>query len=136
VIAKPPELHAEECEQVTLSQSGQLKVQWRSVVEAKLCIKKLRLLKRHIQAEKRAATGAQRKIRAEYMHMVRQRGSKMRGGGFVESLVRTAQTLSRDAARADLANRLAPLEAQRNKCDHIVSQIESVILKIEAAILG
>jgi hypothetical protein len=117
---------------VSISPDGKVDVQWRSIAEAKLAIKKIKLLKKQASVEKKAATNAQRMIRASYTQRVRQRGSKMRGGGWVGSIVRGIQTASRDADRAGLADQLAPWEAKKDQCDRIILQLESLILKIEA----
>jgi hypothetical protein len=136
-VRPEPASAAEEFDPVTVNEmTGELAVQWRSLPEAKHCLKKLKLLKKQILADKRAATAAQRQIRAEYTHMVRQRGSKVRGGGWIGSIVRAGQTASRDADRAQLANLLAPWEAKKNRCDQNVHQIDGLIIQVEEALLG
>lgn len=50
----------------------------------------------------------------------------------VGSIIRAVQHSSRDSQRADLANQLAPLEAEKNRCDFVIQQIEGLILQVQA----
>ena len=77
----------------------------------------------------------QRAIRASYTDQVRQQGSKFRGGGGIGSFVRTVQTISRDAARRELATDLAPLEQQKADIERIVAAIDQVLLQVESYII-
>jgi hypothetical protein len=74
----------------------------------------------------------QRQIRAAYTQLVRQRGSKVRGGGSLGWLIREIQTSNCDAARSQLANELAPLEQQRSCIDAWIVAIDSIILQLQA----
>ena len=66
---------------------------------------------------------------------MRQRGSKLRGGGSIGRLVRTVQTVNRDADRRNLAQQLAPLEQQKNTVDGIINAIDQTILQVEKFII-
>lgn len=104
-------------------------------MEAKLALKQLKLIKKQLSAIKRQATQSQRLIRAQYTHEVRQRGSKVRGGGSLGSFFRTIQTISRDSRRSQLATDLVPLEEQKAKAEAILAALEQAILQIEMHIL-
>ncbi|MEP7342764.1 MAG: hypothetical protein ABI977_33855 [Acidobacteriota bacterium] len=107
----------------------------RTITEAKLAIKELKLRKKELSLLKRQVTEQERAIRAEYTHSVRQRGSKLQGGGGIGRFIRVVQTASRDSARRNLANRLAPYEQEKRKIDAMTTAIEEVLLKVEMAIL-
>lgn len=104
---------------------------FRSIAEAKLAIKELKLKKKEYALMKRDISQQQKQIRSEYTDAVRQRGSKFRGGGNIGRLVRTVQTVSRDADRRTLAQQLAPLEQQKNAVDAAINAIDQAILQIE-----
>jgi len=96
---------------VTVTDDGKLYISARSVAEAKVAIKELKLKKKEYALVKREISQQQKQIRAEYTDQVRQRGSKVRGGGSIGRLVRTVQTINRDSDRRTLAQELAPLGA-------------------------
>ncbi len=116
---------------VTITADGDLRVSARSVAEAKIAIKELKLKKKEYALVKREITQRQKQIRAEYTDSVRQRGSKFRGGGSIGRLVRTVQTINRDADRRTLAQELAPLEQQNNGVEAIINAIDQAILQVE-----
>jgi hypothetical protein len=116
---------------VTITADGDLRVSARSVAEAKIAIKELKLKKKEYALVKREITQRQKQIRAEYTDSVRQRGSKFRGGGSIGRLVRTVQTINRDADRRTLAQELAPLEQQKNGVEAIINAIDQAILQVE-----
>lgn len=120
---------------VTITANGELRVSAQSVAEAKIAIKELKLKKREYALVRREITQQQKQIRAEYTDSVRQRGSKFRGGGTIGYLVRTVQTINRDAARRTLAQELAPLEEQKNAVEAIINAIDRAILQIEKFII-
>ncbi|OUC13422.1 MAG: hypothetical protein B0A82_17310 [Alkalinema sp. CACIAM 70d] len=80
---------------------------------------------------KREISQQQKQIKAEYTDKVRQQGSKFRGGGSIGRIVRTVQTINRDADRRALAHALAPLEQQKNTVESIINQIEQKLLQLE-----
>lgn len=121
---------------VTISDDGRINISVQSLAEAKLAIKALKLKKKEYALVKRELTQQQKIIRAEYTDKVRQQGSKVRGGGSVGRLVRTVQTINRDADRRALAQRLAPLEEQKNAVDAIITAIDQAILQLEKYIVG
>lgn len=120
---------------VTILPNGEIHVTGDSVPEVKLALKELKLKKKAYSLTKREVMQKQRAIRASYTEQVRQQGSKFRGGGGIGSFVRTVQTISRDTARRQLANELAPLEQQKANIERIVAAIEQVLLQVESYII-
>ena len=119
---------------VSFSANGEIKVNVSNFLEAKLALKELKIKKKEYSIQKRQITEQERIIRAEYTNKVRQRGSKFQGGGGVGKFIRSVQTVTRDAARRELANKLAPYEQQKRFVESMISAIDQIILKIEAAI--
>lgn len=111
--------------------SFELNVSVCSVAEAKIAIKELKLKKKEYALIKREIIQQQKQIRAEYTDRVRQRGSKFRGGGTIGSVIRTVQTINRDADRRTLAQELLPLEQQKDAVESAINRIDQIILKIE-----
>jgi len=120
---------------VKITDDGELSISARSVAEAKIAIKELKLKKKEYALVKREISQQQKQIRAEYTDQVRQRGSKFRGGGSVGRLVRTVQTINRDADRRSLAQELAPLEQQKNAVEAVITAIDQKILQVERFIV-
>jgi len=120
---------------LTITDDGELRISAQSVAEAKIAIKELKLEKKEYALVKREISHQQKQIRAEYTDTVRQRGSKFRGGGSVGHLVRTVQTINRDADRRNLAQQLAPLEQQKNAIDATINAIDQTILQVERFIV-
>ncbi|MUL37368.1 hypothetical protein [Gloeocapsopsis dulcis] len=120
---------------VTITAEGELRISARSMAEAKIAIKELKLKKKEYALVKREISQSQKQIRAEYTHSVRQRGSKFRGGGSIGRLVRTVQTINRDADRRTLAQELAPLEQQKNAVEAIINAIDQAALQVEKFII-
>lgn len=120
---------------VTMMENGKLHISVCSVAEAKIAIKELKLKKKEYSLAKREFSQQQKQIRAEYTEKVRQRGSKFIGGGKIGRLVRTVQTINRDADRRSLAQALAPLEQQKSVIESIINQIDQAILQIEKFII-
>jgi hypothetical protein len=120
---------------VTFSNDGRINISIQSLPEAKPAIKALKLKKKEYALVKRELTQQQKMIRAEYTDKVRQQGSKVRGGGGIGRFVRTVQTMNRDADRRALAQRLAPLEEQKNAVDAVITTIDQAILQLEKYII-
>ena len=120
---------------VTIASNGQIRVSAQSVAEAKIAIKELKLKKKEYALAKREISQQQKQIRAEYTDAVRQRGSKFIGGGNIGRIVRTVQTINRDADRRALAQQLAPLEQQKNAIDTVINAIDQAILQVEMYIV-
>lgn len=120
---------------VTITDNGELRVSAQSVPEAKIAIKELKLKKKEYALLKREISQHQKQIRVEYTDMVRQRGSKFIGGGSIGRLVRTVQTINRDAERRSLAEQLAPLEQKKNAIEAIIIAIDQMILQVERYIV-
>ncbi|WP_373526720.1 hypothetical protein [Nostoc sp.] len=95
---------------VSIDDDGKFHISVESVQDAKIAIKELKLKKKEYALVKREISQQQKVIRAKYTENVRQRGSKIRGGGGLGQLIRTVQTSNRDADRRALAQELAPLE--------------------------
>lgn len=95
-------------------------------------LKELKLAKKRCILAKKEAQEAMRQIRAEYTDQTRQRGSRFQGGGSIGRVIRGFQTVSRDAQRRELANRLAPLEQSRRELEESQLNIERLILETEA----
>ncbi|GET37423.1 hypothetical protein [Microseira wollei] len=115
---------------VSITEDGQLLVSAKSIAEAKIAIKELKLKKKEYALIKREISQQQKQIRAAYTDRVRQRGSKFRGGGSIGSFVRTVQTINRDADRRLLAQQLAPLEQKKNVVEAIINAIDWAILQV------
>ena len=77
----------------------------------------------------------QKEIRESYANEVANRGSKVLGGGGVGRFVRAMQTISRANKRAEVANKIAPLEKQSMEIDEVINAIDSTIIKVEAYLL-
>jgi hypothetical protein len=120
---------------VTIINNSELHVSARSIAEARIAIKELKLKKKEYTLIKREISQNQKQIRAEYTDQVRQRGSKFRGGGSIGSFVRTVQTINRDSQRRTLAQELAPLEQQKNAIESIINKIDQMILQVEKLII-
>jgi hypothetical protein len=120
---------------VTITADGELRFSVRSVAEAKIAIKELKLKKKEYALVKREITQHQKQIRAEYTDSVRKRGSKFRGGGSIGRLVRTVQTINRDTARRNLAQELAPSEEQKNAVEAMINVIDQAIVQVEKFII-
>lgn len=120
---------------VTIAANGQISISVQSLAEAKVALKELKLKKKENALVKRELTQQQKIIRAEYTDKVRQQGSKVRGGGSIGRIVRTIQTVNRDADRRALAQRLAPLEEQKTAVDGTINTIDQAILQIERYIV-
>ncbi|MEH2459910.1 hypothetical protein [Nostoc sp.] len=120
---------------VTINGDSKSHISVQSLTEAKIAIKELKLKKKEYAFVKREISQQQKIIRAEYTDKVRQRGSKVRGGGTIARFARTFQTINRDADRSVLAQRLAPLEQQKNAVDGMINEIDQKILQIERYII-
>ena len=90
--------------------------------------------KKELSLSKRAIIQEQREIRADYIDLVRRRGSKFIGGGSIGRIIRSFQTLDRDAVRRQLANELAPLEEERTRIEAWIMAIDSVIIQLQGCI--
>jgi len=106
-----------------------------SVAEAKLALKELKLKKKEYGLLKRSVNEREKGIRATYTEEVRTQGSMMRGGGGFGRFVRGIQAVSRDGKRSQLANALAPLEAEKQDIEAMLGAIDSAILQVEAHLL-
>jgi len=121
---------------VQISDDGQILVRWDGAAEAKSAIKELRAAKRYLMLQKKQVMEQMRQTRAQYTAMRRRQGSKLRGGGLLGHVVRTVQTVSRDAERAQLANALSPAEARRARLEAGIAAIDTLILDVQMQELG
>jgi hypothetical protein len=120
---------------VTFAKNGDVKVHARSVDEAKLALKQLKLRKKELGVLKREITSREQSIRAEYADHVRRQGSKLRGGGGIGRFVRNVQTAQRDSARKDLAKKLGPLDKDKHRLDMMIATVDKVILQVELQLM-
>jgi hypothetical protein len=125
--AEPPSL-------VKICPDGEISVSARTLPEAKLALKELKLRRKEVSLAKRQVMEQKREMRAAYTEGVRQRGSKIQGLGKIGRFVRQAQTISRDAKRRELAQRLSPLETRQAQLEGIILALDQLIVKIEGVI--
>ena len=112
-----------------------VRVNAKTVPEAKLALKELKLHKKDYALAKRQINEQQKAIRAAYTDEIRRRGSKFQGGGGVGRFIRIVQTAKRDGARKELAKKLEPLEVKKRQVEAIITAIDQTALQIEAHIL-
>lgn len=119
---------------VTISQDGEVTVSVTTLAEAKLALKELKLKKKEFTLLKKQVSEQERQIRADYADRTRRHGSRFQGGGTIGRIIRISQTASRDSARRELAQQLAPYENQKREIEAIRARIDEVILKVETVI--
>jgi phage shock protein A len=117
-------------------EDGLIRITATNLAELKIALKELKLMKKQFTLNKREVSARQTQLRAAYTEEVRTQGSKMRGGGNLGRFVRSAQTISRDAKRAQLAKDLAPHEREKQQIERVTAGIDSMILRVEAEILN
>lgn len=120
---------------VSIDDEGTISVRVTNVTEAKIGKLELKAKKKEYALEKRSIMDQERIIRADYTHHVRTRMPKMRGGGTFAKIIRTAQSASHTATRAELARKLAPFEARRRVVDRIMANIDLALLKVDQYLL-
>lgn len=103
--------------------------------EAKVALKELKLKKKEYGLLKREIALQQKEVRSAYTNEVATRGSRFMGGGGLGRFVRAVQTISRDSKRAEVANRIAPLEQRSMEIEAVIHAIDSTILQVEAYLL-
>ncbi len=104
-------------------------------VQAKEVAAALKLTKKKLQLEKKQVTAEMTEIRADYRLSNSQR-SRTRGSGSLARTFRTFEGMSRDSARRNQGNALAPLENEKASIDEQIHVIDRVLLEIEAFVLG
>ncbi len=107
----------------------------KTIAEAKIALKELRLKKKEYGLLKRALAEEQREIRADYTHDVRTRGSMLRGGGGFGRFIRLFQTISRDNKKSSLAAAIAPFEHRKQLYEGVIRSLDSAIIQVEAHLL-
>lgn len=112
-----------------------ISIEAKSVDEAKLALKQMRIIKAELGIRKRAVAAEQKTIRADYTNYVRSRGSLLRGGGGIGGIIRLLKIKSRDNKRAELAVRLAPLEESKQSLERQILLVEAAILRVQAEII-
>lgn len=120
---------------ITVASNGRISVNANSAAEANAAIKELRILKKSFALQKRAVLDRQKAIRAKYTDQVRRRGSKFRGGGGFGRFIRNMQTISRDSSRSELARQLEPLENEKQRLEHAIAQVDSLITQVQSHLL-
>jgi hypothetical protein len=111
-----------------------IKIEAKTLPEAKLAVKELRFLKKEYGLKKREINEIQKAIRAKYTDEIRRRGSMFRGGGGIGRFVRDIQSAKRDSRREQLARSLAPYEKQKLEVESMIMAIDSLIIQAEAKI--
>ena len=119
---------------ITFDANGEFKYSASSVAEARQVLTEIRLKKKELQLAKRELTEKKREIGAEYTDYVRQRGSKIRGGGHLGEFIRAIQTAGRDSRRRSMARAIEPLEQQRERLDRLLLDLDEAGLKLETYI--
>lgn len=99
--------------------------------DAKTLIGRLRLLKKETQLNKRMVTADIQAIRAGHRQSMANR-PPVRGRGGLVRIIRTIDQHSKDRARANVANTVAPLESQKMQHDLELQFIDRTILELEA----
>lgn len=121
---------------LVVSPNGDMEVRVSSVADAKLAIKQLRLKKKELALEKKVVAAEMTEIRADRRTQVGRQGSMTRGGGDFGKVARAVQRTSRDMARSRHANRLAPLDDEKQRIDTARHRIDTLILDLEHYILA
>jgi hypothetical protein len=97
-------------------------------------LKELKLAKKEARLGLKRVNEEMRKIRAQYTDEVRQRGSKIQGGGSIGRTIRLFQTAARDARKRSLSDALAPLEQSKRNLEETLLRIDGLILETERAL--
>jgi hypothetical protein len=113
---------------------SRISVNAKTLPEAKVALKELRMVKKEYSLKKREINEIQKAIRAKYTDDIRRRGSMFRGGGGIGRFVRDVQSAGRDAHRERLAKALAPYEKQKQEVESAIMAIDSLIIQAEANI--
>jgi hypothetical protein len=121
---------------LTYEPNGKITVVANSVAQAKAALKELKLKRRELSLLKKQIMERERRLRADYTHRIRCQGSKVRGRGFLANIVRSLQTSSRDSARADLAQKLLPLENMKRDLEGRRAAVEYLIMQVEQVLLS
>jgi len=106
----------------------------KTVPEAKIALKELKLLKKALASKKRGVMEEERVTRAEYTDGVRRRPAKMRGSSIIAKMSRATESLSRASARQNLAGELAPHEREKGRIEANILAVEQAILRLESQI--
>lgn len=108
----------------------------RTVEEAKLGIKQLKLEKKEYAFERKGVTNQLAQINAARKIALAGRGSMTRGGGNLGKTIRVFEQSSRDAERRKHAADVAPLDAQKAaidaaalRCDQAIAILEGFVLE-------
>ncbi len=120
---------------VRYEDDGNLSINIGNVAEAKQAIKELKLIKKEWAIEKKAINAEIADLRAGRRMQTAQQSSMVRGGGQVGQVVRSFQRISRDEARRNHANALAPLEESKAFIDRSMLEIDSAVTQLEGYIL-
>jgi|HubBroStandDraft_4_1064222.scaffolds.fasta_scaffold302442_2 hypothetical protein len=121
---------------VELTDDGTVRVNATTIIEAKLALIELRIVKKQLALAKRLVMKDKREIRAAYTDYVRRRGSKAIGGGTIGRIFRIVQTVNRDMKKVQLANALAPREEQQSRLETMITSVDFAILQVQKAILS
>lgn len=121
--------------QLITIRDGELSGRMGTTAEVKLAIKELKMLKRHLGAEKRQINAQIQAIRSSHNQTIMRRGPSMRGGGTLGKLVRAADQASRKRDRSEHAKTLDPYLAHRAQIDTRINMIEQAVAQLDVALI-
>ncbi len=115
----------------TLLSSGNVSLTIKSVAEAEIALKELKLQKKALQVQKKEIAEEIRCIRVAHTDVNLRRGSKMQGGGWLGRVVRLWQTAERDTHRYSLATKIAPYEERKQLLEKSLISIDKALLIVQ-----
>lgn len=121
--------------QLITIRGGELSGQMGTTAEVKLAIKELKMLKRHLGAEKRQINAQIQAIRSNHHQTIMRRGPSMRGRGALGKLARAADQASRERDRSEHARTLAPYLAHRAQINARINMIEQALAQPDVALI-
>lgn len=120
---------------VTLWEDGSADFHFRTVPEAKLAIRGLRLAKRQLQVHLADIHSTLRDVRHRYTDSTRRRVPKFPGGGTFGRMIRLAQTISHEIDQYKLADNIQPLHKQKESLKYLINCLDQHVLRVQSLIL-
>jgi hypothetical protein len=117
---------------VTIHDNGTVAARLTTIDEARSSLHELRMVKKAFAIQKRAILDQQKAIRASYTDRLRRRSPKFRGSGPGAKFLRDQDTDSRAAARNHLAEKLKPLEVEKQRLQASMMNVDMKISEIQA----
>ncbi|GLQ93586.1 hypothetical protein [Dyella acidisoli] len=114
---------------------SKVKLNVKSVAEAKQAIKELKVMKKALALRKKELMIQQKGRRSTYTRIVRTQGMMVRGRSGFASFLRSIQRFSRSFNRANLAHELAPMEDEIQHLDQHTLDFDTLITQLESFIL-